>query len=164
MFLLVALERIGKMKKQLLATLGLVLALAACESGMDQNVNVGSAATPGTAEDFRANIKDRVFFGLNKSQLTPEAKIILQAQAGWLKTYGNTHAVIEGYCDERGTREYNLALGARRAGSVRKGLIHDGGINAKRLKTKSFGKDNPPVSGTGEDVWAQNRTAVTVIQ
>jgi peptidoglycan-associated lipoprotein len=152
------------MKQKLLAILTGAALLAGCECGPeDQNVNVGSAATPGTAEDFRTNIKDRVFFVLNKSNLTPEAHKTLESQAGWLKTYANTNVVVEGHCDERGTREYNQALGARRAASVKKGLAHHG-VNKKRIQTISYGKDKPVVDGHDETAWAQNRTAITVVQ
>lgn len=151
------------MRNKILAVIGSALLLAACETGPDQNVTVGSAATPGTPEDFKTNIKDRVFFDVNKSHISVESKKALEMQAGWLKTYANTNAVVEGHCDERGTREFNQALGARRAAAVVKGLSHHG-IHRNRLKAISYGKDKPLVDGTGEAVWAQNRVAVTVIQ
>lgn len=151
------------MRNKILAVMGSALLLAACETGPDQSVNVGSTATPGTAEDFKLNIKDRVFFDTNKSHISAESKKSLEAQAGWLKTYANTNAVVEGHCDERGTREFNQALGARRAASSLKALVHLG-IHKDRLKAVSYGKDKQPVAGTGEAVWAQNRTAITVIQ
>lgn len=152
------------MKQKLLAILAGATLLAGCECGPeDHNVNVGSAVTPGTAEDFRTNIKDRVFFALNKSHLTPESHKILESQAGWLKTYANTNVVVEGHCDERGTREYNQALGAHRAASVKKDLVRHG-VNVKRIQTISYGKDKPVVDGHDENAWAQNRTAVTVVQ
>jgi peptidoglycan-associated lipoprotein len=151
------------MKKKILAVLGSALVLAACESGPDQNVDVGSAATPGSSEDFRRNVRDRVFFAYNNSHLTPGAKKDIDSQVAWLKTYASTHAVVEGHCDDRGTAEFNLALGSKRAHAVKHALVHKG-ISKKRLKTISFGKSKPPVAGTGEAVWAQNRTAITVVQ
>lgn len=151
------------MRKKLLGILGPVLLLTACESGPSQkNVNVGSSVTPGTSEDFRTNVKDRIFFDFNKCNITPEAQKVLESQASWLKTYPNTLATVEGHCDERGTREYNLALGKRRAEAVKKNLGNVG-ISKKRIKTISYGKDKPSVIGTGEEVWQKNRTAITII-
>jgi peptidoglycan-associated lipoprotein len=144
----------------LLAPLGL---LAACECAPDQAVNVGSGITPGTAEDFKANIPDRIFFAYNKSHVTEEGKATLEKQAGWLKTYPATKAVVAGHCDPRGTREYNLALGERRAHAAKKSLGHMG-ITHNRLRTISYGKDNPLVPGDTEEVYAQNRAAVTTIE
>ena len=139
------------------------LAFAACECAPDQSVNVGTAGGPGTPEDFKANIKDRVFFAFNKSHITEESKKTLEAQSGWLKTYPATKAVIAGHCDARGTREYNLALGERRAHAAKKTLVHMG-VSHDRLRTISYGKDNPLVDGDTEEVYAQNRAAVTTIE
>jgi peptidoglycan-associated lipoprotein len=144
----------------LLAPLGL---LAACECAPDQAVNVGQGITPGTAEDFKANIPDRVFFAFNKSNITEEAKATLEKQAGWFKTYPATKAVVAGHCDERGTREYNLALGERRAHAAKRALDHMG-VSHHRLRTISYGKDNPLVPGSDEAAYAQNRAAVTTVE
>ena len=138
------------------------LLLVACETTDSQNVNVGQAAAPGTPEDFKQQIKDRVFFGYDKSAVSDDAKKTLETQAGWLKTYANTHATVEGKTDVRGTREYNLALGERRANSAKKAL-EGFGIDAARLKTISYGKDHLEVVGNTEEAHAQNRTAITVI-
>lgn len=146
-----------------MAILGAAVLLAACESDPNQNVDVGSAPQPGSSEDFRRNVKDRVFFALNKATLSHEAKQNVDSQVQWLKTYGNTNVVVEGHCDERGTREFNQALGAKRANAVKHALTHKG-VKKARIKTISYGKDRPPVAGTGEAVWAQNRTAITVVQ
>lgn len=135
--------------------------LAACECAPEQEINVGLAPQPGTAEDFKQNIKDRVFFAFNKSTISAESARVLEAQAGWLKTYPNTTATIEGHCDNRGTREYNLALGARRAHSTSKELMKLG-IEKSRLKTLSYGKDRPYVADAqSEDQHARNRVVVT---
>ncbi|MBM3468477.1 MAG: peptidoglycan-associated lipoprotein [Alphaproteobacteria bacterium] len=151
------------MKKQLLSILTTGLVLAACECAPDQNVSVGQIGGPGTPEDFKANIKDRVFFAFNKSNITPESEKTLEAQAGWLKTYPATKAVVAGHCDARGTREYNQALGARRAHAAQKSLVRFG-VDKHRLRTLSYGKDNPLVAGDTEEVYAQNRAAVTTIE
>jgi peptidoglycan-associated lipoprotein len=151
------------MRNKILAILGTAALLAACECAPEQEVNVGSAVQPGTAEDFKQNIKDRVFFAFNKSTVSAESARALEAQAGWLKTYPNTTATIEGHADNRGTREYNLALGARRAHSASKELTKLG-VDKARLKTISYGKDRPFVADAQtEDQHSQNRVAVTNI-
>ncbi|WP_341747273.1 peptidoglycan-associated lipoprotein Pal [Candidatus Tisiphia endosymbiont of Dascillus cervinus] len=115
------------------------------------------------AADFERNVGDRIFFAFNKSDLSSKSKEQLNKQAVWLKKHCCTKATIEGHCDERGTREYNLALGERRAESVRKYLIGLG-IDNNRLDTISYGKEKPAVMGCDEAAWAQNRRAVTVIK
>jgi peptidoglycan-associated lipoprotein len=120
------------------------------------------AAKPGTQEDLVVNVGDRVFFDFNESDLKPEARATLDRQAAWLKKYPSVNATIEGHCDERGTREYNLALGERRATAVKNYLVADG-VGADRLKTISYGKERPAVLGSNEAAWAQNRRAVTVV-
>jgi peptidoglycan-associated lipoprotein len=151
------------MRSKVLSVLATGLVLAACECAPDQSVNVGQGGGPGTPEDFKANIKDRVFFAFNKSHITEESKKTLDQQAGWLKTYSATKAVVAGHCDARGTREYNLALGHRRADAAKKTLVHMG-VDRNRLRTISYGKDNPLVPGDTEEVYAQNRAAVTTIE
>lgn len=151
------------MRNKVLSILATAALLAACECAPDSTeVNVGSAPQPGTAEDFKANIKDRVFFAFNKSNVSVESKRTLEAQAGWFKTYPNTTASVEGHCDTRGTREYNLALGARRATSAKNELTSMG-VDGHRLKTISYGKDRLIVPGETEDAHAQNRVAITVV-
>ncbi|HLD95422.1 MAG TPA: peptidoglycan-associated lipoprotein Pal [Alphaproteobacteria bacterium] len=139
--------------------------MAACETAPTDNgqVNVASAPVPGSAEDFKANIKDRVFFGFDKHNLSPEAKKTLDAQAGWLKTYPNVKATIEGHADVRGTREYNLALGEKRANSVKKQLATDG-VSKDRLDVVSYGKDKPFDGGTDEAAHAANRVVLTTVK
>lgn len=151
------------MRSKVLSLLITGLTLAACECAPDQSVNVGQVGGPGTPEDFKANIRDRVFFAFNKSHITPESMKTLEAQSGWLKTYPATKAVIAGHCDARGTAEYNRALGERRAHTAKKTLVHMG-VDHHRLKTLSYGKDNPLVAGDTEEVYAQNRAAVTTIE
>lgn len=151
------------MRNKILSILATGALLAACECAPEQEVNVGSAPQPGTTEDFKQNIKDRVFFAFNKSTVSAESARVLEAQAGWLKTYPNTTATVEGHCDDRGTREYNLALGARRAHAVSKDLTKLG-VDKARLKTISYGKDRPLVADAQtEDQHAQNRVAITAI-
>jgi peptidoglycan-associated lipoprotein len=122
-----------------------------------------AAVAPGTKEDFTVNVGDTVYFGYDRYDLTPEAQTQLQKQAAWLKNYPNVAIGIEGHCDERGTREYNLALGERRANAVRDYLVALG-VPAGRLQTISFGKERPAVIAFDEAGYALNRRAVTVIQ
>lgn len=151
------------MRNKILTVLAAAALLSACECAPEQEVNVGSAPQPGTREDFQQNIKDRVFFAFNKSTISAESARVLEAQAGWLKTYPNTTATVEGHCDNRGTREYNLALGARRAHSTAKELAALG-VDKSRMKTISYGKDRPFVADAQtEDHHSQNRVAVTNI-
>ncbi|CAG2170341.1 unnamed protein product [Oppiella nova] len=115
------------------------------------------------AADFERNVGDRVFFGYNKYDLSHDSKTLLCKQAAWLKAHPHVRATIEGHCDKRGTREYNLALGSRRANAVYEFLIHQG-ISANRLDTISYGKERPAVEGDNEMAYKQNRRAVTVNQ
>jgi peptidoglycan-associated lipoprotein len=120
------------------------------------------SARPGTQEDLVVNVGDRVFFAYNESDVSSEARATLDRQAAWLKKYGSVSVTVEGHCDERGTREYNLALGERRATAVKNYLVADG-IPASRIKTISYGKERPAVVGSNEAAWAQNRRGVTVV-
>ncbi|MEE3626968.1 peptidoglycan-associated lipoprotein Pal [Nitrospirillum sp. BR 11752] len=117
---------------------------------------------PGSKEDFVVNVGDRVFFGYDKFDLTPEATATLDKQAAWLKKYGQVTITIEGHTDERGTREYNLALGERRANAV-KNYLTATGVDLARVQVISYGKERPAVLGSNEAAWAQNRRGVTVI-
>ena len=116
----------------------------------------------GSAEDLIINVGDRVFFELNSHELSSDAKELLQDQASWLKQYSNVEVTIEGHCDERGTREYNIALGERRAQAMKNYLIGLG-IVADRLSTISYGKERPAVLGSNDAAWDQNRRAVAVV-
>ena len=129
------------------------------------NGNVGGntgAAMPGSAQDFVVNVGDRVYFDLDSYQVNPEAYPRLDAQAQWLQRYPQVNVRIEGNADERGTREYNLALGARRAESIRNYLVNRG-VPAGRIDTISFGKERPIAPGSSQDSWARNRNGHTAI-
>ncbi len=122
----------------------------------------GGPVTPGTQRDFSVNVGDLVYFSSDSSDLTPEAQTTLQKQSQWLKQYPQFTITVEGHADERGTREYNIALGARRATSVRNFLAQNG-INASRLRTISYGKERPVAVCDDISCWSQNRRAQTVL-
>ncbi len=144
-----------------LTMVGAMLLLAACAIGQSSSTTSGTAA-PGSREDFVQNVGDRVFFDFDKSDIKPEGQQTLQRQAAWLKKYANVKVTVEGHCDDRGTLEYNLALGNRRANAVKRALVALG-IPAGRITTISYGKERPAVVGDNEAAWAQNRRGVTVI-
>lgn len=123
-------------------------------------VNTSSIA-PGSMEDFVVNVGDRVFFALDSSELSSTAQDTLAKQAAWLKAYPAVNITVEGHCDERGTREYNLALGERRANAAKNYLVSQG-ISAGRVSTISYGKEKPVALGSNEEAWAQNRRGVSV--
>ena len=123
---------------------------------------VTSSILPGSAQDFVINVGDRVYFDTNKYEVRDDAQPVLSAQSAWLNRYAAVQVMIEGNCDERGTREYNLALGARRANSVREFLIAHG-VDGARIHTISYGKERPIDPGTGDEAWAKNRNAHTNI-
>jgi len=116
----------------------------------------------GSQEDLIVNVGDRVFFNYDSAELDTDAKELLQDQVAWLKQYSDVSVIIEGHCDERGTREYNLALGEKRAQSVKNYLINLG-ISADRVSTISYGKERPAVVGSSDGAWAQNRRSVTIV-
>jgi peptidoglycan-associated lipoprotein len=118
---------------------------------------------PGSQEDLAQTAGDRVFFAFDRSDVSPEAQQTLTRQAEWLRRYPNVMVRIEGHCDERGTREYNLALGARRAEAAKNVLVALG-TPESRVATISYGKDRPVVLGSDEAAWAQNRVAITTVQ
>jgi len=113
-------------------------------------------------EYFNSVIRNKVYFATNQDVLNQEAASTLSAQASWLKTNHRYKATIEGHCDERGTREFNLALGERRANMAKRELVKNG-VECKRLKTISYGKERPEVDGSNEEAWAMNRRAVTLL-
>ncbi len=123
----------------------------------------GQNVAPGTQQDLAQNVGDRVFFGYDRYDLSDEARATLEKQAAWLKQYTTLSITVEGHADERGTREYNLALGERRANSVKNFLVAPG-VDASRVSTISYGKERPAVVGSDEAAWAQNRRGVTVVQ
>ena len=151
------------------AMLFFVVVVAACSrSATTDNVGmtgVGNtdAGTPGSQQEFIVSVGDRVFFETDSSSLTTDAMATLDKQAQWLNQYGNYRIMIEGHADERGTREYNIALGARRA-SVVVNYLTSRGVNAQRITSQSFGKERPVAICNDISCWSQNRRAVTVVQ
>jgi len=167
------------MRFKFLSLVAAALLLAACETAPDQGAtatgegaqsgaNAGvkseamAAPAKGSQEELIASVGDRVFFDFDKSDLKGEARATIESQAEWLKANPGVTVTIEGHCDERGTREYNLALGDRRANSVRSYLIALG-IDANRVSTISYGKERPEVLGSNEWAWAQNRRGVMIV-
>src|SRR6202012_3259375 len=122
-----------------------------------------NAIVPGSEEDLVANVGDRVFFDFNKSNLREDARVTLDKQAAWLAKYGSVNVQIAGNCDERGTEEYNLALGQCRANSAAS-YLRAKGVAGARLTTISYGKARPTAQGPDEQAWAQNRNAITSVR
>ncbi len=122
----------------------------------------GETVLPGSERDFVVNAGDRVYFDFDKYDVRVDAQPILDAQAAWLAKYPAVQVRIEGNCDERGTREYNIALGARRASAIRDYLVAHG-VASARITTVSYGKEKPIDAGTGEEAWAHNRNGHTAI-
>lgn len=143
----------------------LVVAVAACSRNPATGVgNLGPGqGAPGSQQEFLVTVGDRVFFETDSSALTPTAQMTLDKQAAWLNRYTNYRILVEGHADERGTREYNIALGARR-GSVVVNYLISKGVNGSRIQTKSFGKERPVAICNDISCWSQNRRAVTVVQ
>ena len=148
-----------------LVVAGVALGVAACAkpggSGADLSIT-GGAATPGSTQDFTVNVGDRVFFLTNSSEFTPEAVATLNRQVQWLQRYPQYTFLIEGHADERGTREYNIALGARRASAVQSFFVSRG-IQTNRMRTISYGKERPVAVCDDISCWSQNRRAVIVL-
>jgi peptidoglycan-associated lipoprotein len=146
----------------------IALALAACsntpkpESEFGQGSGRNAPATPGSARDFAVNVGDIVYFTTDSTDLSPEATQTLTNQARWLQQYAQYTITIEGHADERGTREYNIALGAKRAQTVRNFLAQHG-INGARIRTVSYGKERPVAVCNDISCWSQNRRAQTVL-
>jgi len=162
------------MLKKLLAVVcafGLLTACASKEQGADlygdgkggwnNDVNIMELEATGLTKKFNKETTPVVYFAFNSSSLDASAKAALKEQIAWLKDNPTALIVIEGRCDERGTREYNLALGERRANAARSYMVANG-IAADRIKTISYGKEKPVVSGSNEEAWAKNRNATTV--
>jgi len=145
-----------------------MLAITGCASKKainnpgDLGLNGAGAATPGSAQDFTVNIGDRIFFDTDSTSIRADAQQTLSRQAQWLNQYKQYAIVVEGHADERGTREYNLALGARRAAATRDFLVAKG-VSASRLKTISYGKERPVAVCDDISCWSQNRRAVTTL-
>lgn len=162
------------MLKNLLAVVCGVSLLAACASqeqgadlygngagGWAEDVNISDLQANSTTEKFASEVNAVVYFPFNSSDLTSEAKSFLSEQAAWLNDNPRALIVIEGRCDERGTREYNLALGDRRANAARSYLVAKG-VASDRIRTISYGKEKPVVLGSTPEAWAKNRNATTV--
>ncbi len=128
-----------------------------------EEVDVSSLQDTEMSKQFKKDTENMVFFAFNRYDVTGQNLEILKAQAEWLKAHPAALILIEGHADERGTREYNLALGERRAASVMDFFIASG-INKERIKTISYGKERPMVVGSTEEAWSKNRRAVTIVQ
>jgi peptidoglycan-associated lipoprotein len=147
----------------LVAMLAASLAVSACANKDNQVGGAGGgAAVPGSQQDFVVNVGDRVFFETDSTELTPQARATLDSQVQWLQRYSQYTFTLEGHADERGTREYNIALGARRAQTVREYLASRG-INPQRMRTISYGKERPVAVCDDISCWSQNRRVVTVL-
>jgi len=148
---------------KLAAVVAVALSMGACaKNNVGADGAMASAATPGSQQDFVVNVGDRVFFENDSSELTSQSVATLEKQAQWLQIYNQYTFTIEGHADERGTREYNIALGARRAQAVRDYLVSRG-IQAQRMRTISYGKERPVAVCNDISCWSQNRRAVTVL-
>jgi peptidoglycan-associated lipoprotein len=152
---------------RLMLLVGAVMAVAACSARPGGTNTVGSvslagSATPGSGQDFVVNVGDRVFFETDSVDFTPTALVTLNRQVQWLQQYPRYTFVVEGHADERGTREYNIALGARRATAVRDYFVARG-IQANRMRTISYGKERPVAVCNDISCWSQNRRAVIVL-
>ncbi|RUM95677.1 peptidoglycan-associated lipoprotein Pal [Pseudaminobacter arsenicus] len=162
-------RRIAKLATNPVAiALMMSLTIAGCaskktpNSAADLGLGGAGAATPGSAQDFTVNIGDRIFFDTDSSAIRADAQGILSRQAQWLNKYTNYSIVVEGHADERGTREYNLALGARRAAAARDYLAAQG-VASNRMRTISYGKEKPVAVCDDISCWSQNRRAVTAL-
>jgi len=151
---------------KLAAVVVVALTMGACANknglGGADGAGVAGAATPGSQQDFVVNVGDRVFFESDQSDLSPQAVATLEKQVQWLQMYNQYSFTIEGHADERGTREYNIALGARRAQAVRS-FFASRGIAPQRMRTISYGKERPVAVCNDISCWSQNRRAVTVL-
>ena len=150
---------------RVLAVVLLAVSAAGCANTAQDAAGLGPGrgpATPGSQRDFVQNVGDIVYFSTDSTDLTPEAQQTLNGQARWLRQYPQYTITIEGHADERGTREYNIALGARRATTVRNYLAQNG-VGANRIRTISFGKERPVAVCNDISCWSQNRRAQTVL-
>ena len=159
--------RLNHWARLLIVALAGLMVAACANSSSDPSAQLApgagaGAVVPGTQRDFSVNVGDIVYFTTDSTDLSPEARQTLQKQVQWLRQYPQFTITIEGHADERGTREYNIALGARRATSVRKFLSRNG-INASRIRTISYGKERPVAVCDDISCWSQNRRAQTVL-
>ncbi len=147
------------------AVLAGALAISACAKNPNEDAAAlasSGRAAPGSPQDFAVNVGDRVFFDTDSSELSPTSQTTLAKQAVWLQQYARYNIMIQGHADERGTREYNFALGARRAETTKEYLVARG-IPASRIRTISYGKERPVATCNDISCWSQNRRAVTVL-
>ncbi len=157
------------MNSKTLGALAAVALLAACANHENTGASTGAGAAatsgpvPGSQEDLVANVGDRVFFDFDRSSLKDDARSTLDRQSGWLAKYPQVNVQVAGNCDDRGTEEYNLALGQRRANAARDYLVARG-VAGSRVSTISYGKDRPTALGDNEQAWAQNRNAITSVR
>ena len=156
------------MRLKVVAALGMVALLSACanekaNTGASTGASMPAGPVPGSEADLVANVGDRVFFDFNKSGLKDDAKVTLQKQADWMAKYQQVNVEVAGNCDDRGTEEYNIALGQRRANAARDFLVSKG-VTSARISTISYGKDRPTALGDNEEAWAQNRNAITSVK
>jgi peptidoglycan-associated lipoprotein len=155
------------MNSKILGAFAAVALLAACaDKNTGASTGAGAATSgpvPGSQEDLVANVGDRVFFDFDRSTLKSDAQATLDRQSGWLAKYPQVNVQLAGNCDDRGTEEYNLALGQRRANSSRDYLVARG-VAGSRISTISYGKDRPTALGDNEQAWAQNRNSITSVR
>ena len=153
------------MNIKILGALSAVALLAACTTPATTTAPASTTAgiVPGSQEDLVANVGDRVFYDYNQSSVRADAKTTLDKQVAWLAKYGSVNVQIAGNCDERGTSEYNIALGAKRASAARDYLVAKG-VASTRISTISYGKDRPVALGSNEQAYAQNRNAITSVR
>ncbi|MBV9347027.1 MAG: peptidoglycan-associated lipoprotein Pal [Pseudolabrys sp.] len=145
------------------AVVAFALGAAACATQQPgEQANAANVAAPGSEQDFVVNVGDRVFFETDSTELTPQARATLDKQAQWLTQYNRYSFTMEGHADERGTREYNIALGARRS-QVARDYLASRGVNPQRMRTISYGKERPVAVCNDISCWSQNRRAVTVL-
>ena len=148
---------------RIIGVLAVVLLTAACANrpGEDQ-AGLAGAAVPGSQQDFVVNVGDRVFFESDSTELSPQARATLDKQAQWLQHYNRYAFTVEGHADERGTREYNIALGAKRS-QVARDYLASRGLDPSRIRTISYGKERPVAVCNDISCWSQNRRAVTLL-
>ena len=152
------------MNIKILGAFAAVALLAACsETPAPAPAPVSTGPVPGSQEDLVANVGDRVFFDFDKSVIRADGRTTLERQAAWLAKWAQNNVQVAGNTDERGTQEYNIALGNRRANAARDFLVAKG-VASGRITTISFGKDRPTALGSNEEAWAQNRNAITSVR
>jgi len=166
--------RVNSLNVKLMGAAAALLLVAACETPAEKtnttSTPTASAPAPmpakgivkGSAEDFKVNVGDTALFDYDKSAVRADAAAVLKKQAAWLQTYPKATLTIEGHADERGTREYNIALGERRANATKEFLVSLG-VDGSRLSTISYGKERPTCTTSDESCWAQNRRTLSVV-